>query len=588
MLKKKRSSALDYRKKNRRKVTKTIVQSAILLIVGFLLVNALFGLRRYEEPSKAEWTNKEGFIALSYFGVGRNSTPKLVAKSQLDQQLQALYDQGYVTISQQDVIDFYQSNKPLPDKALFLSFEDGRNDSSLFSQSLLEKYNYKATFFTYANKMGNSERKFVQPKEMLKMMKSGYWELGTNGNRLTYINIFDHDGRFIGMKEENELTNKENIEYYNHYLMDFIRDENMIPAENRSEMEERIHSDYEAMKNIYSSKLGFVPNVYMIMHANALYNGMNPLVANANTKNIEEMFGIHYNREGEAFNSRDGDVHDLTRVQAAPYWYTNHLLMKIQKDTGEGMTFVRGDDQLADQWELIGGAAQFTDNQIVLTSPPAAPGMLYLQQSENSQDAVIALKLAGNVVGKQTVYARYDKASGAFVRVIIADNKLHIEQRRAGGEVERIFSGQLQPLQWSEEDLAFNKASVYTKEQIVATAGSKEEEYPINIQQTRAVQIELEANRMTVQVDGEVIADRQEFDDSIRSGGLAIEAEYSKQNKKDDIYDGVFEDIEMVLLEQEGSESNLVFSNQIKGFQSIVHRIKKGINTAINWVMDTF
>src|SRR5690606_8973449 len=191
----------------------------------------------------------------------------------------------------------------------------------------------------------------------------------------------------------------EHIEYYNHYLMDFIRDENMIPAENRTEMEARNHSDYAALKDIYTSKLGFVPQVFMFMHANALNNRMNQHVAHANNTNIEQLFSIHFNREGEAFNSADADVYDLTRVQAAPYWYTNHLLMKIQKDTGEKMQFVRGDARLAEPWQLVGGAAQFADNRIILTSPPAAPGMLYLSNSESSENTVISYKLAGNVVG---------------------------------------------------------------------------------------------------------------------------------------------------------------------------------------------
>lgn len=589
MLKKKRSSALDYRKKNRRKVIKTIVQSAILLAVGVLLVNALFGIRKYEEPDKSRWSNGKGFIAISYFGVGRSSTPKLVAKSQLDQQLKALYNQGYVTISQQDVIDFYLYHKPLPDKALFLSFEDGRNDSSLFSQSLLEKYNYKATFFSYANKMGKSERKFVQPKEMLKMMKSGYWELGTNGNRLTYINIFDHNGRFIGMKDENELTNKEHIEYYNHFLMDFIRDENMIPAENRTEMETRIHSDYESMKDIYASKLGFVPQVYMIMHANALNNGMNPLVAHANSTNIEQMFSIHFNREGEALNTSAGDVLDLTRVQAAPYWYTNHLLMKIQKDTGEKMQFVHGDKQFADSWELTSGAAQFTDNRIILTSPPASPGMLYLKDSESNEDIAISYQLAGNVVGKQTVYIRYDKRTEAFLRVVVENNELYVEQKKSGGkEIDRVFSSRLQPISWSEEDLAFDKASVYTKEQIVADAGLKVEEYPINIQQTIQLKVELHGDLLTITVDGDPIADGKAIDGLVGSGGVALEAEYSTQNKKDDIYDAVFEDFEIALMAKEDSMSRVVYSHKITGFQGIIHGFKKGFDATINWVMDTF
>lgn len=175
-------------------------------------------------------------------------------------------------------MDYYKLGKPLPPKALFLSFEDGRNDSSLFAQPLLEKYNYKATILSYANKVGSNESKFLQPKDMLSMMKNGYWELGSNGYRLSYINIFDKEGKLIGVKEENEFKDRANTSYYTHYLMDFIRDESLVPAEHRDEMEARINADYKSMKEIYNKTLGFVPNVYMIMHANILYNGMNRLL----------------------------------------------------------------------------------------------------------------------------------------------------------------------------------------------------------------------------------------------------------------------------------------------------------------------
>src|SRR5690606_867637 len=119
---------------------------------------------------------------------------------------------------------------------------------------------------------------------------------------------------------------------------------------------------------------------------------------------------------------------------------------------------------------------------------------------------------------------------------------LHIEQQKAGGKAERVFSSPLQPIAWSEEDLAFSKASVYTKEQIAASAGPKEEEYPTNIRQIRQLQVELSGDQLTIIVDGDRIADGLALDGVVKNGGIALEAEYSGQNKKDDIYDGVFED----------------------------------------------
>src|SRR5690606_37928133 len=133
----------------------------------------------------------QGFIAVSYSGVARTGTDDLIAKKQLKEQLRVLREHGYVTISQQDILDYYTKGTSLPQKALFLSFEDGRNDSALFAQPYLEGNNFKATMLTYANKMGASEAKVLQPKQLLKMSKKGFWEIGSNGYRLTYINILD-------------------------------------------------------------------------------------------------------------------------------------------------------------------------------------------------------------------------------------------------------------------------------------------------------------------------------------------------------------------------------------------------------------
>ncbi|MED4780640.1 polysaccharide deacetylase [Brevibacillus choshinensis] len=588
-MKEKRDSALDYQKKNRRKKIRTVGQFAILLFVGILLYLAVFDTKRYEEADRSQWQNEKGFIALSYFGVGRSGTSKLIAKEHLDEQLQALRQQGYVTISQQDILDFYKKQKPLPEKALFLAFEDGRNDSHLFAQPLLEKYNYKATALTYANKMGNSDNKFLQPKDLLRMQENGFWEMGTNGYRLTYINIFDQDGRFIGVKDENELPTKNHVEYYNHYLMDFIRDNNMIPVEDRAQMEARITHDYKEMNQIYTNSLGFVPNVYMIMHANTLNQGMNRLVSKVNDANIRQMFAMHFNREGNAFNSSQNSLYDLSRVQPAPYWYTNHLLMKIQKDTQQKMKFVQGDEQHAEQWERLSGAEEFKENKIVLTSPPGENGMLYLRDSEKSQDVKVSAKLEGNVVGKQSIYLRYDRQKDSFVRLTLHNNEWTIEQKKAGSAITELSTSKLSEVQWKPEDLAYDKATVYSKAQTEAGAPKEEEGYPINIQNSRQIDIVVRGDQLTVSVDKQMLIDKQRIDGTIVKGGVALESEYSKQNKKDDIYDAVFTDVNVIAVANKSSaKENVLYRNSYTGFEKVVNVLKKASSATIDWVIETF
>ncbi|MFC4302717.1 polysaccharide deacetylase family protein [Cohnella boryungensis] len=588
MRREKNGSVLDSRKKNRFKVIKTVVQFAILLVLGYILFHVLVDVKHYAEPDRSKWNEDKGFIALSYFGVSRSGTPKLISKTELNKQLRALKDQGYVTISQQDVLDYYGKGKKLPEKALFLSFEDGRNDSGLFAQPLLEKYNFKATFLSYANKMGNSDRKFLQPKDMKKMMKNGYWELGSNGYRLTYINIFDSEGNFIGVKDENDLRNKIKIDYYNHYLMDFLRDKDMIPSEDRDAMEERISADYKLMESIYTDKLGFVPNVYMIMHANALGQGMNRLVTDANNTNIKRIFKMHFNRDGVALNDKAADIYDLTRVQPAAYWYTNHLLMKIRGDTGQEMKFVLGDKKRAADWETVKGAAEFIENRIALTSEPSDNGMLVLKDSERYGDIELKASLKGNVVGSQAIYARYDKSKDSFVRVAIDNNVLSVEQKKPGQAVELLLQSELDEVSWKETDLALNKATVYSQLETSTKDLTEESQYPVNIGNTRKVGLLFRGNKLTVTIDGKAHLQGKEIDSSIASGSVALESRFNDQNKKDLIYDGVFEDVKINALQQEGETGEQLYSNRFAGMEKLVSQAKRRFNSTIDWMIDSF
>ncbi|WP_053374155.1 polysaccharide deacetylase family protein [Paenibacillus sp. FJAT-27812] len=549
------SGAFDYKKKNKIKIIKTIIQSIILLVVGFILYHAIFDTKQYAVPDHAQWSNTNGFVALSYFGVARTGTSELIAKKRLDQQLQALYDQGYTTISQQDVLDYYKSGKPLPPKALFLSFEDGRNDSSLFAQPLLEKYNFKATILSYANKVGSKESKFLQPKDMLKMMKTGYWELGSNGYRLTYINIFDKAGKLIGVKDENEFKDRENASYYTHYLMDFIRDENLVPTENRKQMEARINADYKSMNDIYKRTLGFVPNVYMIMHANYLYGGMNRLVENVNADNIKSMFGMHFNREGFSFNDSDESLYDLTRVQPASYWYTNHLLMKLRKDTGEKVSFVTGDQKRAAKWTLGSGAAEFADNRIALTSLPAGKGLLYLKGSGAYSDVKLTAELKGHAIGQQSVYVRYNRKQDSYVRISLEDNKIIVEQKEKGGKAEKLQE--------------------YTLKNAAEDAAKK-------------LEIVMHGNQLKLSLDDVQLFNGQQIKGTINGGEIALASEASRANLKDDIYDAVFDDIKVMSVTEAGSEQKLLYKNGYAGIEGIISRIRNAVNASFDWAIDTF
>lgn len=556
---------LDFRRKNRRKAIRTVTQFIILVLLTFLLVNTLFNVQSYREPDRSTWTNTNGFIAVSYFGVGRKGSNELMAKARLGEQLRALYDRGYETVSKADILAFYNEGKPLPEKALFLAFEDGRNDSELFSSGFLEKYNYKATLLSYADKVGNKEGKFIQPKEMLKMMNSGYWELGSNGYRLEYINIIDKDGQFQGTRKHNDFPYQIGAEYYTHYLMDFIRDENGIPVETRSEMEQRINKDYELLEEVYSAKLGFVPSVYMIMHANTMYNDMNPLVQSTNDNNIRMLFQLHFNREGLSYNIASDDPYNLTRVQPAPYWQTNHLLMQIKRDSGDAIPFVTGDEKRASHWLLSeGAAAEYNDDWIAITSPPGAEGNLRLKNSQEWKDIELKLQFGGHYSGYQTVYLRRDDDGNSYIRILLREGELVVDQKTLGETPERLLAYPLK-----------NGRGTDRKE--------------------TGITVRLNGDKLSLWMEGKLMMDEQTIHSDIKAGHLMLAAEadpkevrWNEYDERDTIYDGVFRAIEVKEITAEGKAGEVLFSSRGSLWSRALNKVERAFHGAIDWAIDTF
>lgn len=249
------------------------------------------------------------------------------------------------------------------------------------------------------------------------------------------------------------------------------------------------------------------------------------------------------------------------------------------------MEFVRGDEEAAGAWEGLNGAAEFAGNKIVLTSPPGGIGKQVLK--EGIRDVKLAATAAGNIVGKQMIYLRYDRENESYVRLILENNTVTVEQKTAGRLPEFLFKQELAPVSWQEEDLAFDKASVYTREQ-TASGASKEMGIPVNIRDSRRIETVLQGNVLKLTVDGEDLLDGLEIDDSISSGRIALAGQFSEQNEKDDIYDAVFENVEITSLGAKDGRSAMVFSNRLSGWKGLARQAKLTFDGAVNWVIEHF
>lgn len=74
-----------------------------------------------------------------------------ITPTQFEQDLKYIKNNGYTTISADDLLEFYQNNVALPKKPILLTFDDGYESSFVYAFPLLKKYNMKAIISIIGN-----------------------------------------------------------------------------------------------------------------------------------------------------------------------------------------------------------------------------------------------------------------------------------------------------------------------------------------------------------------------------------------------------------------------------------------------------
>ena len=613
------------RRKNRRKKMRTALEFACIAAALFVLMELFFTFKTYDPAAAAAaGAQDKGFIALSYFGVDRNGdTSTLIGKEELRRHLAELKSQGYVTISQQDVLDYYREGKTLPERSLFLMFEDGRRDTAIFAQEIMEDLNFKATMMTYPEKFAKKDTKFLSPKDLHEMESSTFWEMGSNGYRLAYINVFDRYDDFLGELDPLRFDMVRGClgRRYNHYLMDYIRDKDGVPTESERQMERRIAYDYARLREIYGEELGYVPKAHVLMHANTGRFGNNPRVSAVNEREIRDSFPMNFNREGFVLNKRTSSLYDLTRMQPQPYWPINHLLMRINYDTDGALSFVEGREEGRRAWELKEGALEAREETLILTTLPEGKALARLSDVENLRDLRLEAELEGNAFGSQQIFLRSSADLSDAVCVTLVNDQLVVTEI-AGGAKRELYREKLPVILGEkilsveevrkEAKIAENEAfaryapSPAAANEYMGRANAVRETYAAAVEDGAApyegsesfhrrgkcrLVIHLSGDRLSVDVDGhtgpeDLAVSRTERGAVFLGASWQGEA-WSQRNLADDVYDGVFKKVR-VLTEtgHESKEERVLYTSEYKGWEKAKHRAGEIWDAVLRWFLE--
>lgn len=91
-----------------------------------------------------------------------------VPKEQFKEQMKYLKDNGYTTLTLNELYNFLEKNKPIPEKSIVITLDDGYVDNYTNAYPILKELGFNATVFVITSNIDKDKRTLTskQIKEM--------------------------------------------------------------------------------------------------------------------------------------------------------------------------------------------------------------------------------------------------------------------------------------------------------------------------------------------------------------------------------------------------------------------------------------
>lgn len=150
---------------------RTVLAAFILAMLAALAILLILFPHRYT-PQEAQ-SGTGGFIALRYSGVSLKPGNDAVTPARLREQLTALKDNGYMAVGTEQITAYLETGAPLPEKAVYLIFSDGRPETILLADRTLRALGFQAAF--PPGPAANWDLTQMSVRERKERLESGFW-----------------------------------------------------------------------------------------------------------------------------------------------------------------------------------------------------------------------------------------------------------------------------------------------------------------------------------------------------------------------------------------------------------------------------
>lgn len=122
----------------------------------------------FNTPTKTEG----GVPVLMYHSIGyEKDNPVRLPVEHLEKQMKYLKDNNYTTLSMEELYNYFQNDKPIPEKSIVLTFDDGYLDNYIKLYPILKKYGFKGTIFVITNAI-DKEKDYLLSNQLKELDKN--------------------------------------------------------------------------------------------------------------------------------------------------------------------------------------------------------------------------------------------------------------------------------------------------------------------------------------------------------------------------------------------------------------------------------
>ncbi|MHC6181359.1 polysaccharide deacetylase family protein [Clostridium sp. JNZ X4-2] len=117
--------------------------------------------------------NSKSIPILYYHSIDYEKGNELrVPKEKFREEMQYLKENGYTTLTMNEFYDFLVYNKPVPNKSVVITFDDGYKDNYENAFPILKEFGFKATIFIITSTIDN-EKGFLTSSQLKEMQDYG-------------------------------------------------------------------------------------------------------------------------------------------------------------------------------------------------------------------------------------------------------------------------------------------------------------------------------------------------------------------------------------------------------------------------------